>query len=252
MPIKQVFDTPETVPEFLKSAVVEQDGKWVFEAETATETAGLKSALQREREAKSTLEKSLKGFEGLDPEKARKALEELQRAENEKLKAKGDWETREANLKTQLEEQFKKQYNPIEAENQKLKAAVEKHLKVATAMQALASRSDTPELVLPHILNHIAVVEENGEYVARVMQGGQVRIGNAKGEPMTIEQLIETDFLSNKMFAPAFKAATNGGGGAGPNTSGGHGNKSINRAAFDKMAPSDQMAHIKAGGAITD
>src|SRR5262249_10147762 len=101
MPIKQTFEKKEDAPEWMRESLLEQDGKFVFEAELPHETAGLKSALEKERKAKAEFEKSLKGFEGIDPEEARRLKVEAEKLEADKLKQKGDWETREEQLKEQ-------------------------------------------------------------------------------------------------------------------------------------------------------
>jgi len=95
MPVKQVFDKKEDAPEWVRESLLEQDGKFVFEAELPHEVKGLKSALEAERRAKADFEKSLKGFEGIDPEEARKLKAEAEKIEADKLKSKADWETRE-------------------------------------------------------------------------------------------------------------------------------------------------------------
>lgn len=63
MPIKHTFDTRESVPEFLANAVVEQDGKFVLEAETSNEIKTLRDTLRKERELRSSKETELKRFE---------------------------------------------------------------------------------------------------------------------------------------------------------------------------------------------
>lgn len=222
MPIKQVFEKREDAPEWLRSALIEDGGKFVFEAETTTEIAGLKKTIDALRLSEGELSKLKKQIEGMDIDEAKKAVEAAKQAENDKLKAKGDWETREANLKQQLSDQFTKEYGPIKAQNEKLTAAVEKHLKESVAAQAIADAKGNTRLLLPHVLQHIKVVEENGEYVARVMKDGQVRIGDAKGTPMTISQLVEAEFKSSADYAGAFAASGAAGSGAGP-TNGGAG-----------------------------
>lgn len=63
MPIKQIFGTQEDVPEFLKGAVAEQDGKWIFEAETVAEVKNLKDTLKTERDRRVAKESELKRFD---------------------------------------------------------------------------------------------------------------------------------------------------------------------------------------------
>lgn len=67
MPVSQTWDTQDAVPEWLKDHVVEQEGKWVFSAETASEVGNLKKTLNTERTGRTTYEKQLKQFERFKP-----------------------------------------------------------------------------------------------------------------------------------------------------------------------------------------
>lgn len=221
MPVKQVFEKKEDAPEWLRGSLLEQDGKFVFEAELPTETAGLKSALQKEREAKTALEKSLKGFEGVDPEEAKRLKAEAEQAAADKLKSKGDWDAREKQLKEQLAADLTKRETHFQTELKtrddritKLQSSLEKSLIEAQATTAIAAAKGAPELLLPHVMRQVKVVEENGEFVARVVDAsGQPRIANVKGDPFTIANLIE-EMKGNAVYGRAFDASGAGGGGA--------------------------------------
>ena len=260
MPVKQIFDTQDAVPEFLRSAVIEQDGKWVFEAELPHEVAGLKSALEKERKTKADYEKSLKSFEGVDPEEARRLKAEAEQAAADKLKNKGDWETREKQLKEQLAKDLAAREQQYAAESAKwqereaaLRRAIEQHLIEAQATAAISAAKGVPELLLPHVLRQTKVIEENGEFVVRVLDGqGQPRIADVKGTPFGIVHLVE-EMKNNEIFGRAFEASGAGGSGAqNGNKGAGSGQKTMTRAAFDQMGNSERMAFINSGGKLTD
>lgn len=251
MPIKQIFDTKEAAPEFLRAALLEQDGKFVFEAETIVETAGLKKALDAERKAKADYEKTLKGFEGIDPDEAKRLKAEAEQIAADKLKSKGDWETREKQLKDQLAAELKKHQDQYtgeitkrEEEAKRLRGSLEQHLIEAQATAAIAAAGGVPELLLPHVKSAVRVVEENGQFVARVIGAdGQPRIASVKGDPFTIGHLVE-EMKSNAIFGRAFAASTAGGSGASNGTNGSGGNqKTMTRAQFDAL---DQFGRMKA------
>jgi hypothetical protein len=234
MPVKQVFEKKEDAPEWLRSSLLEQDGKFVFEAELPTETAGLKSALDKERKAKADFEKALKGFEGIDPAKAKELMEQAEKIEADKLKSKGDWETREKQLKEQLAADLSKRETHFQTELKtredrigKLQSSLEKSLIEAQATAAIASAKGSPELLLPHVMRSVKVIEENGEFVARVLDAaGQPRIANVKGDPFTIANLVE-EMKANAVFGRAFEASGAGGSGAGQGGGSGGGAKTI-------------------------
>jgi hypothetical protein len=230
MPIKQIFEKREDAPEFLRQSLLEQDGKFVFEAETTVETAGLKNALAAERKAKADFEKALKGFEGIDPEEARRLKAEAEQVALDKLKSKGDWETREKQLQERLAADLKKHQDQYageiakrDEEGKRLRQSLERHLIEAEATAAIAAAGGVPELLLPHVKSAVKVIEENGEFVARVMGAdGNPRIADVKGTPFKIANLVE-ELKGNQVFGRAFAASNAGGSGAPNNTAGGGG-----------------------------
>jgi len=90
MTLKAVLETLDNLDEGIKSLYVEHDGKYRLDIEggfkTNDEITGLTSALNKEREARSRLEKQVKQWEGIeDPQKAREALETLKNLDSKKL-----------------------------------------------------------------------------------------------------------------------------------------------------------------------
>lgn len=259
MPIKQIFEKREDAPEFLRQSLLEQDGKFVFEAETAVETAGLKKALDAERKAKADYEKALKGFEGIDPEEAKRLKAEAEQIAADKLKSKGDWETREKQLKDQLAAELKKHQDQYAGELAKgeereklLRRSLEDHLVTAQATAAIAAAGGSTLLLLPHVKSAVRVVEENGQFVARVIgEDGNPRIADVKGTPFSVANLVE-ELRANSAFAGAFAASNAGGSGAPSNTAGNGGNKTISRSAFNQLGEAQKAAWFKDGGAVTD
>jgi hypothetical protein len=242
MPVKQVFDKKEDAPEWLRESLLEQDGKFVFEAELPHEVKGLKSALEAERKAKADFEKSLKGFEGIDPEEARRLKTEAEKIESEKLKQKGDWETREKQLKDQLaaelakrDQHFQSELKTREDRIATLQSALEKSLIEAHATAAIAAAKGVPELLLPHVMRQVKIVEENGNFVVRVLDAqGQPRIANVKGDPFTITNLVD-EMKNNSIYGRAFEASGAGGSGATKTEGVKTGMKTVRRSDQDAM-----------------
>jgi hypothetical protein len=259
MPIKQVFEKQEDVPEFLRGSVVEQDGKFVFEAELPTETAGVKSALQKEREAKAALEKSLKGFEGIDPEEARKLKAEAEQIAIDKLKSKGDWETREKQLKDQLAKDLETRQTTFNAEQQKwqereikLTRAIQKNIAEAQAVAAITAADGSAKVLLPHAMNFIRVIEENDDFKVVVVDGqGNPRIADVKGTPFGIKNLIE-EFKKDPEFGTAFKATVKGGGDAHNHQIPAGNGKTMTREAFEQLGPSEKAQFFRDKGTLTN
>lgn len=242
MPVKQVFEKKEDAPEWVRESLLEQDGKFVFEAELPHEVKGLKSALEAERKAKADFEKSLKGFEGIDPEEARKLKAEAEKIESDKLKQKGDWETREKQLKDQLAAELSKRDQHFQSELKTredriatLQGALEKSLIEAHATAAIAAAKGVPELLLPHVMRQVRIAEENGNFVVRVLDAqGQPRIANVKGDPFTITNLVD-EMKNNSVYGRAFEASGAGGSGATKAEGGRTGMRTVRRSDQEAM-----------------
>lgn len=259
MPIEQIFETREDAPEFLRPALLEKDGKFVFQAELPHEVQGLKTALSKERGFKKQLEDQLKGFEGIDPEVARQMLQKQQEIEAQQAREKGDWATREEQLKSQLAKDLasrEKHYTTeLEQREQRLKAmqnSLNRYIIEAQATAAIAAAKGTPELLMPHIQRQVQIVEENGDFVARVIDAqGQPRIADINGTPFSIRHLIE-EMKADPIYGRAFESSGAGGSGASNASRGAAGSKTITRSALDRMSPTEQMAWFRQGGQITD
>lgn len=225
MPVKQIFDSRDSAPEWVRPALLEDgNGKFVFEAETTVEVAGLKKALDEERTNKANFEKQLASLKGIDPEEYKRLKAEADKVAADKLKNQGNWEEREKQLKDQLaadlnarETQFKTELDAATQRQQKLQTSLERYLiesQAAAAMTEPGKPKGNPVLLMPHILGKVKVFEENGEFVARVIgTDGKPRIANVKGEPFTIPMLLD-EMRSDNVFKAAFEASGAHGTGA--------------------------------------
>jgi hypothetical protein len=244
MPIKQIFEKKEDVPEFLRASVLEQDGKFVFEAELPGETVGLKKALEAERLAKANAEKALKGFEGIDPEKARQMIADAEKAAVDKLKQKGDWEAMEKQLRDQLavdlqkrEEQFQGELSKIQERNKALESSLYEQLITAQLSAEIAKHTTSVGPLLLGMASHLKVFEEEGKFVAKVVDAqGNPRIADLKGSPFTIAGLVE-EFKTKPEWQPLFPASKNGGTGApGNSTAGPGGVRTIRQGDYESIS----------------
>ncbi|MGA9771637.1 MAG: hypothetical protein WBV94_21580 [Blastocatellia bacterium] len=115
------------------------------------------------------------------------------------------------------------------------------------------------ELLLPHIMQHTKFIEDKdangnitGFRVAVINPAtGAERIGDSQANPMTLDGLLD-EMFANPTYARAFEPAGGGGSGAQHNTTAKSGQNTITRAAFGQLTPADQMAHVKAGGQVSD
>jgi hypothetical protein len=86
-------------------------------------------------------------------------------------------------------------------------------------------------LLLPHVQRLTRVVEQDGEYAVQIVDAkGDPRI-NAKGEPLTISDLIKEMKADVNIYGRAFEGSGLSGSGTRPNNDGG---KPLNNGGVPK------------------
>lgn len=204
-----------------------------------TEVAGLKAS-QSEllRESKAAKAK-LANYEGVDPEKYKALVKNAEDAETKRLQGEGDWKAMEA----QLVKKYEGVIQEKEGVSSRYRGAVEKHLIDADAIRELAQHSDSPGLLLPHVKSRMKVIEQDGQFIARIVdEQGNVRIGKGQGSaPMTLPELMD-EMKNDKTFAPAFRGSGSSGGGAAKSHAGGGSKSTFNPAT---ATGADFLANIK-------
>lgn len=191
----------------------ELDAK-IAEANTALEANSRKLLSE-----KKAAEKALERFKDIDPEKYATLSAAAAEAERKAAEASGDWKAREA----QILDRHAKELESLGGRNKTLSSALERRLIDAEATSAIAAAKGSPKVLLPHIKSHVKVVEEDGEFVVHVVDArGNQRIGDAKGTPMTIAQLVE-EMKQDADFARNFEGSGSSGGGASRSSTAGGG-----------------------------
>src|SRR5947209_8202309 len=109
MALKLVVDKLEDVPEAFRGEYKERNGKFHLDADYEDVTRR-KNTGTATREEKRKREERLKQYEGLDPAKAREALEAAQKAEEDRAKKAGEFET----LKGQMAERHAAEKKALE------------------------------------------------------------------------------------------------------------------------------------------
>lgn len=188
------------------------------DAMLAEQTAGLKANREEIAKEAKTAKAKLAAYDGVDPEKYRQLVAAAEEAERKKATAEGDFKQLEAQLVKKYETEIEKERTV----STRYRSAVERHLIDAAAASELAKYSDTPRLLLPHIRSRMKVVEQDGEFHARIVDDqGNVKIGKGQGStPMTLPELIE-EMRQDQEFAPAFRGSGSSGGGATKAAAGG-------------------------------
>lgn len=235
MPIAAVIkgELPEGMGDFYKP-LDGQEKTYVLDVQTVEgfgyafeDISGLKSALGKERSARSEAESKLKAFGDIDPNKAREAISKWDEFSQIDPNKEAD---KIANEKV---EAMKKQLNQHhEAEIGKLTKSIDRYRNQfydrevrATAIEAIAAEKGVPELLLPHVINYAKLREtEDGKFFVEIVdKDGNTRIGDGQGEPMTIRQLVK-EMKNSPVFSRAFEGSGSSGSGTNPNGGGSGGN----------------------------
>lgn len=196
-----------------------QEFKDALQAKFDEEAAGLKSALDKERDNRKKLERQLKGFSDVDPEEYKKLKEEAEATAEKAAKQAGDWEKREAQLKAQHEEIQKKHAD----RNQVLESALHKEMLDSKAIRAISEEGGIAELLLPVVRSSAKVLENEGSFRTVVLdEHGNPRL--AKEAKTATDYMDLKEYVQSLKDVPAYQGAfkgTNMSGGGSVSTKGG-------------------------------
>lgn len=212
-------DSIDTIAEEHRGLYKQNGEKFVLDVDGYEDPVGLKSALQKEREAAKNANKQAAAWAALGktPEEIQQLVEAQAQAERDKLVKGGEWDK----LKAQMLEQQAKEREQLESKLKAKDSAIERHLIDGEAKAAIAAAKGVPTLLLPHVKAHVRVVEEGGEYVVRVVdKQGNPRV-DGKGEFLSIADLVG-EMRQDAVFGRAFEASGTTGGGAGGSPGGGN------------------------------
>lgn len=250
-----IDDVPETYQPLYSQT---DDGKFALAedvAELVTSASRLKGALENERKAHSSTKSRLKGFEEIskDPTEVKTLLEgfrslaetpdALRELIEQSTKGSPDLDKRVQQTKDALERDFKKREEQwrlqIEERDRKLKTkdqVLASEMIDSTLRTAIASAKGSPKVLLPVMRDHVRVIENEDGIPERVVvdpSDGSPRY-NAKGDPMTIAELV-AEFRQDPDFAGVFEAEVRSGSGAqGSGQNGGS-----NRKATQRFTPEE-------------
>tara|TARA_R110002051_G_scaffold22502_5_gene58174 strand:+ start:1365 stop:2132 length:768 start_codon:yes stop_codon:yes gene_type:complete len=228
MALKAVLDTIDDAPEALREHYTEQDGKFVLAVEAVggyalEDVSGLKSALGKERTRAEKLERDVVAFKDLDPAKARTALAELEelKALDPAKEADKIANTKFEAAKAQLLEKHNADLTERDGRIKTLNGAVDGLVREQRATAAIAEAKGAVDLLLPHVLRFTRTVEKDGKFSVEVIDAdGNCRIGDSKGSPMTIKDLV-AEMRGSETFGRAFDGDGQSGSGKQQDNPGG-------------------------------
>jgi hypothetical protein len=252
MALKALVETIDSVPETARAFYKEDNGKFILDVEPVEgfaleDVAGLKNTLGKEMTLRKKLERDVVKFKDIDPDKARDALARLEELGNIDPTKEADKivnERLEA-AKRQLLEKHGEEIKTRDGRIAGLTKTVENLMIDQVATAALAEAKGAVELLLPHVQRHTRVREDaNGNFVVEVVdKDGNARIGNSKGDAMTIKDLVQ-EMAKSETFGRAFEGSGHSGSGTRPTKSGESGSKKKS----DFKSEKERAAWVEANG----
>ena len=176
----------------------------------------------------------LKQYEGLDPEAARKAMALATAAEDEKLKASGEFDT----LRQKLEDRHATELQAATAREQSLLSNLKRE-RLQNFLVEKGVLADRAAYAFVDVGERIELASDDSGFSLK-LKGG---IGDAKELDTVIEGL--------KAKSPFLFAADNASGSGASGSSGNGGNasaKTMPKSQWDTLSVQDQAAFIKGGG----
>ena len=197
MALELIVDTLDSVPEALKDMYVASEGKFKLDVNGIEDTKGLKSALEKERQAAKEAREALRKFDGIDPLKTKEFMAKFENDEEAQLIANGkiDEVFQKRTEKWRLEEERQKKELGDKIAAAESKANTYKDRVLDDAFRSAANKiSDiqtgaVDEMLLGH-LRTIFALDENGRAV-QYNEDGSVVIGKDGKSPYSPEEYLE-------------------------------------------------------------
>lgn len=231
--IKTVIDKLEDIPEALKDFYSERDGKYYLQTD---EASGLKSALEKEKEASRKTKEMLAEYKS--------KIEEIEKQKEKEKLSDGDLEGVIEGRLAKYKQDYEQKLNAeIAVKNSLMSSALKAELR-SNALKAGVSPMAVDDVVMRGV--GLFVVDDDGSIVSK--KDGQVQFGKDGKSPYSVSEWLE----EIKPNTPHWYADMNKGGGAPGAKNINSKSKSIQRAQFDKLTSFEKMTFAKEGGSVTD
>lgn len=217
MALKFVVDSLESVAEEHRALYVKDGEKFRLQLDGYEDPTGLKSALEKERKAARDADKQAKAWAALGktPEEISDLLEAQQKVEEERATKSGEWDKLKQQMLEKHQVEIAKKDDAIKA----MRGHLERYLVDAAGTAAIAEAKGVPALLLPHVKSAVRVIEDNGEFVVRVVGAdGNPRV-NGKGDFLSIADLVG-EMRQSEVYGRAFEPSGTSGGGANQSANG--------------------------------
>lgn len=201
--------------------------------------SNLNAEAARNRVRAETAEEKLKTFDGIDPAKAREALETVKSISDGDLIKKGEAEKLRNDVKAQFEGTLSEKDKAIEAANQKL---VDLQLGLAfNGSKFIGDKLAIPADIVRATFGSKFKVDANGNITAVASDGNPImskkNIGNVADFEEALEMIVENYPHKDAIMKGNNHQGSNNGGGGGNNNAG---KKTYRRDEFAQLTPARQ------------
>lgn len=245
MPLQLIVESLDSVPEALRGEYTEKDGKFHLNVDGLEDTKGLKSALEKEREARRTYEKQVKKWESLgkSDEEIAELLRKHAEDETNALKKKGDFDA----ILKQKQEAWEKEKADLIAERDASRSSERSAVVGERLVAALARGGVTEEgaeLLPERLSNRIKFETVDGKRVLKILQadGETPMAGSGADGSATLDDLVKE---AVKKYPSLFKGEGRGGSGKRPDLPGG--GSSVNKKS-DFKSEKERAAYVEKHG----
>ena len=213
--VESIDDLPESVQEHYQEV---DGGGYVLQAELPSgykleNVDGLASTLNRQKTELRSLKEKLKGFDGLDPQEARSALDRVAELKD----APDDRETyvqqKTEKLNGQLTD-LRKQLEEVSREKSALESAITQRDVKDVAKDTMRDLGVEQKILGPHVYGALKPIDDEGtpRVVAHDSQGSPILSKKTPGSYMDAAEYIES-FREDPVLKVAFPASGQSGGG---------------------------------------
>lgn len=244
MPLAAIVESIDSVPEAFRSEYTEKDGKFHLNVEGLEDTGALKLTLQKERDARKALEKDVAAWKklGKTPDEIAELTAAKEREAEEAAKKAGNFDA----ILKQHQDKWNAEKATLETELAAARGSERGAIIETSVMGALTKFKATPEgidLLTERLGRRIKFETVDGKRQVHIMQadGETPMIGSGANGAATFDDLVKE---AAKNYPSLFEGTGAGGGGKSPKSAGGTG-KTITRADFEKLAPSERIATVK-------
>jgi len=203
--------------EFLKSIGLSEDDVMAkLIAKSTEDEAGLVSKRDELLGKNASYKENLAKFEGVDADKYREMLKQIETIDEKNLMDKGDFEK----IREKLLSGFDDERKAFTDSETKLRSQLESMMIDAEAAKAVGEADGNLKLLMPIIKSRVAIVDDNGKLVIQIKTEGGDPATDKEGKPLSIAGLMD-EIKADESYSGAFASSGLSGAGARPSVKSG-------------------------------